>query len=169
MYPNEWPLWLRDSIPGWVVVAALAWFSLQRYLDFRDNKSRHKVVMHGRPVRDPRILCPLIAIMAASGITLFTGPAKSSVNTQLHSVTLYGLAVVFMVGCVLTVVAAFVKSEWWSTGLELVASILLGGAFLVDAFGYGMHTEAAFLSALLCLSYVIANVLRVIQLLKRLG
>lgn len=160
MYPSEWPLWLRESAPGWVVVAVLIWFALQRYLD-KPKTARTTVLPHDRPTKDPRIICALIGFATVAWVHI----GSRAVGTHLQPATHVALAVITVIGVLLSIAGAYIRDEWASIGLELVGCIFLAGTFTVYAIGYHSTVHHwAIISAF----FALGNTLRVIQLLRRI-
>src|ERR1700756_3529316 len=160
MYPSEWPAWLRESLPGWVVAVVLVWFSLQRYLDKPPNGTK-QLHPYGRPTRDPRIICALLGFAAAGWMHIGSGQP----TTHPEGGTEVVIGAVIIIGAALAIVGAFVRSEWTSIGLELAGCIFLAGSFTTYMVGYFNSVQHW---AILCGAFAAGNALRVIQLLRRL-
>jgi hypothetical protein len=130
------PAWLRDTIPAWVFIGIAFWFIMQRGLERREAPITTAPNPYPRPVRDPRIICMTMGLIAVSIAQLWHGAAPASVNSTFQTLTQYTLAIIMGVGGLVTLGAVVVKSEWWSAGLELAGCIFLSASYLVYTIGY---------------------------------
>lgn len=169
MSPSEWPQWLRDTIPVWAMVVVFVWFGVQRFLDRQPADDSPVMPPYKRPTRDPRIVCMMVGFIAVSAAQVLSGPAPDSVNNRWGYATNVIVAAVMAIGCALTLAGAFVKGEYQSIGLELAGSVLLAGACGVYLVAYVQTVThwASVISVAFTGSLVLGNVLRAIQLIRR--
>lgn len=76
---------------------------------------------HPRPPRDPRLLALNVCLPWVSFNQIVAGPAPSTVQSQAafsYTATVL-FAALMIVSSALVFYSAFVRSQWWSWGLEL--------------------------------------------------
>lgn len=172
MSPVDLPQWVRDTVPLWASLCVLVWFSLQRFLDRTPGDTKPQLpAPYDRPTKDPRIIFPTIGFIGVSLIQIATGPAPSTINSQWATPTQAILAVVMILGGGFTIAGAYARSEFRSIGWELIGCILLTGVFAVYFWAYTTSVAhwAAAPSVMYALCLLAGNVVRAVQLLKRVG
>lgn len=126
---------------------------------------------HPRPPRDRRILCLNVGLVWVSVVQILAGPAPSSVQAQAFNYpATAAFAVLMITSSALVLAAAYVKSQYWSWGIELAGCVGFTFVFALYAVALALTITDAYSSNSLAfaLALCLGNGWRAAQLFPRL-
>lgn len=126
---------------------------------------------HPRPAADPRIVGLNVAFIWTSVVQIIFGPPETSVqNTSFGYEATVAFSVLMILCSLMTIYAAYCKSQYISFGVEMASAIGFTGVFAIYAAGAvgGLHGWWATNVGPLAFCLFVGNLIRGVKLIRRL-